>query len=126
MKRRYTGACHCGFVRFEVMADIDHVRVCDCSICHKRGALTYRVDNNDLILITPLSHLHLYEWGSKTAKDYFCPKCGILPYRRPSAPTQKEQAQGAVGFDGWAINTRCLDGFDSDTVPHTAVKGSVI
>jgi hypothetical protein len=33
MKQTYRGRCHCGKVRFEVDADLDHVRVCDCSIC---------------------------------------------------------------------------------------------
>ncbi len=28
--------------------------------------------------------------GSKTAKDFFCPTCGILPFRRPSDPTYNE------------------------------------
>src|SRR6185436_15886284 len=32
MKTTYRGSCHCGRVRFEVSADLDHVRVCDCSI----------------------------------------------------------------------------------------------
>ena len=31
MKQTYQGSCHCGTVRFEVEADLDHVRVCDCS-----------------------------------------------------------------------------------------------
>jgi hypothetical protein len=26
----YIGSCHCGEVRFEVDAEIDHVRSCDC------------------------------------------------------------------------------------------------
>ena len=30
-------------VKFEVDADLDHVRVCDCSICRRRGALNHRV-----------------------------------------------------------------------------------
>jgi len=32
----YVGSCHCGRVRFEVVAEIDHVRSCDCSVCSKR------------------------------------------------------------------------------------------
>ncbi|MGX9351046.1 GFA family protein [Shimia sp. W99] len=122
----YDGACHCGLVRFRVEADIDHVRVCDCSICHQRGALIYRVPDAALTLLTPLSELSLYEWGSRTAKDYFCPRCGILPFRRPSAPTRQEQAEGVQPFDGWAINTRCLQGFDPSTVPVRPIHGSRI
>ncbi len=122
----WQGRCHCGFVRFEVTADIDHVRVCDCSICHQRGALNFRVPEDALLLHTPLEELRLYQWGSRTAKDYFCPHCGILPFRRPSAPTRQERAEGVEPFEGWAINTRCLQGFDPETVPVVRVPGSRI
>jgi hypothetical protein len=43
MKQTYRGRCHCGKVRFEVDADLDHVRICDCSICRARGALNHRL-----------------------------------------------------------------------------------
>ena len=126
MKKTYSGSCHCGRVRFEVDADIDHVRVCDCSICRKRGALIHRVDEADLRILTPLEDLMLYQWGSRTAKDYFCPTCGILPFRRPSYPTAKEQSEGIDPFYGWAVNTRCLDKFDYSEVPQKPIYGSRI
>ena len=126
MKRTYEGSCHCGRFRFEVLADIDHVRVCDCSICRKRGALNFRVPKEDVRLITPLSELTLYQWGTMTAEDYFCPVCGILPLRRPRTrhSSEEEAARGVAPFDGWVINTRCLDGFDVRSVPEKTVYGS--
>lgn len=125
MKRTYPGSCHCGRFRFEVSADIDHVRVCDCSICHKRGALNFRVPNDDVRLITPLSELTLYQWGTMTAEDYFCPVCGILPLRRPRFRDSSEAAdKSSAPFDGWAVNTRCLEGFDVESVRKTAIHGS--
>ena len=109
----YKGSCHCGRVRFEVEADIDHVRVCDCSICRRRGALNHRVPKENLRLLTPWSDLILYQWGSRTAKDYFCPVCGILPFRRPrNFP------------DIWTVNVRCLEGVDLDSIPIKHVYGS--
>ena len=126
MKSTYSGKCHCGNVRFEVDADIDHVRICDCSICRKRGALIHRVPSEDVRMLTPLSELALYQWGSFTAKDYFCPTCGILPFRRSSQPTDEEVAHGIEPFDGWAINTRCLEGFDYPAVPIRTISGSRI
>ena len=112
MEKTYQGACHCGEVRFELTADIDHVRVCDCSSCRKRGALIFRVPEEALTVLTPLEDMTLYKWGSLTAKDYFCPKCGILPFRKPSMPTQAEIDDGKAPFHGWAVNARCLDDFD--------------
>lgn len=120
---RHTGSCHCGFVRFEVDAEIDHKRICNCSICHKRGALIFRVPDTALTLHTPLDALTLYTWGSHTARDYFCPHCGILPFRRPSVPTSAERARGITDFDGWAINLRCLDQCDPTDLPTHHIPG---
>ena len=123
---KYQGSCHCGRVRFEVEADIDHVRVCDCSICSKRGALNHRVPKESLRLLTPWEDLILYQWGTHTANDFFCPTCGILPFRRPSDPTPEELAEGTEPFDGWAVNVRCLDGVDYESIPIRRIYGSRI
>lgn len=124
MPKTYHGSCHCKRIRFEIDADIDHVRSCDCSICSMRGALIYRVSAGAFRLLTPLEELSAYRWGSHTATDYFCPSCGILSFRKPSHPTVEEQAAGALPFDGWAVNTRCLAGFDPESVPVRRIRGS--
>ena len=115
MKKTYRGRCHCGKVRFEVDADLDHVRVCDCSICRARGALNHRVNESDIRVLTPLAELSVYEWNTKIAKDYFCPVCGILPFRRPRN-----------GADIWTVNVRCLEGVDLDAIPIRRVFGSAL
>ena len=124
----YKGSCHCGRVRFEVHGEIaiDHARVCDCSICHRRGALNFRVPKDALSLLTPWEELTLYQWGSKTAMDFFCRTCGILPFRRPSDPTPQELRDGVEPFDGWAVNVRCLEGIDSQSLPVKQIRGSQI
>jgi len=122
--KTYKGSCHCGRVRFEVDVDLDHVRSCDCSICRKRGALIHRVESDRLRILTPLSDLTLYQWHTRTAEDYFCPTCGILPFRRPRHRTSSEAAQGAAPFTGWAVNVRCLEGVDLDSIPVKRVYGS--
>ena len=122
--RTYQGSCHCRRVRFEVDIDLDHVRVCDCSICRKRGALNHRVEENQLRLLTPLDELTLYQWHTRTAEDYFCPTCGILPFRRPRHRTSQEVADGKPAFCGWTINVRCLEGVDLDAIPIERVCGS--
>jgi hypothetical protein len=124
--KTYQGSCHCRRVRFEIDAEIDHVRSCDCSICSRRGALIYRVPVERFRLLTPLAELTAYRWGSMTGTDYFCPVCGVLPFRRPSDPTPAEVQAGATRFEGWAINTRCLEGFEPASVPVRIVRGSEI
>jgi hypothetical protein len=113
MKHTYRGTCHCGRVKFEVDADIDHARVCDCSICRRRGALLHRVSDGDLRILTPLDEMTLYQWNTKTAKDYFCPTCGILPFRRPRTAPEK-----------WSVNVRCLEEVDVEAIPRKYVHGS--
>jgi len=122
----YRGSCHCGRVAFELEADIDHVRACDCSVCRKRGALNFRVPKGAFTLLTPWEDLSLYQWGSKTAKDYFCRTCGVLPFRRPSDPTPQELSEGVEPFDGWAVNVRCLDGLNYSALRVEKIFGSRI
>ena len=113
MKKTYHGSCHCGRVRFEVDVDLDHVRVCDCSICRRRGALLHRVEPSDFRLLTSLAKLSTYTFHTHVAKDYFCPTCGILPFRRPRTAPEL-----------WSVNVRCLDGVDIDSIPIERVYGS--
>ena len=113
MKKTYQGSCHCGKVRFEVDLNLDHVRSCDCSICRRRGALVHRLAEGDFRLSTPLEDLTLYQWHTKTAKDYFCPTCGILPFRRPRLAPHL-----------WSVNVRCLEGVDLAVIPVEHLQGS--
>jgi hypothetical protein len=113
MKTTYQGSCHCGRARFEIDADLDHVRVCDCSMCRRRGALIRRVEPADFRLLTPLEDLTLYTWHTHTAKDYFCPTCGIQPFRRPRTAPEM-----------WSVNVRCLEGVDLDAIPVQRLHGS--
>ena len=87
MLTTYQGSCHCGAVRFEIDAQLDHVRVCDCSLCRKRGALNHRVQESPFRLLTPLEEMVEYRGHTMTSPDYVCPTRVILPIRRPrSAP----------------------------------------
>ena len=113
MPETYHGSCHRGRVRFEVEADLDHVRVCDCSICRRRGALIHRVAPDRLRILTALDDLTLYTFHTHTARDYFCPTCGILPFRRPR-----------TAEDVWGVNVRCLEGVDLGAIPIKRVYGS--
>lgn len=120
----YQGQCHCGDTRFEIEAEITHVRECDCSVCRRRGALIFRVAPNAIRFLTPLDRLAIYRWGTGTAADYFCTKCGIMPFRRPSAPTAGELGAGVARFEGWAVNVRCINGLDLDALPRVRIEGS--
>ena len=111
--RTYRGSCHGGKLRFEVDADLDHVRVCDCSLCRKRGALGHRVEESRFRLLTPLDEACVHQWHTRTARDYFCPTCGVMPFRRlRTAPHL------------WTVNVRCLEGVDPSALRIEQVYGS--
>jgi hypothetical protein len=93
MKQTYKGSCHCGKVQFEVDADFDHVRVCDCSICRRRGALIHRVEEKCFRLLTPIEELSLYQWHTKTAKDRL-----FLPYLRNLVFPSSAYSSRSVGY----------------------------
>ena len=55
----------------------------------------------------------MYQFHTRTATDYFCPSCGILPFRRPrTAP------------EVWSVNVRCLDDVDLTAISVERVHGS--
>lgn len=110
---RYTGSCHCGRVRFEIEAGLDHVRVCDCSICRRRGALIHRVEDNQFRMLSDWEELSTYQFNTHQATDYFCRTCGILPFRRPRTAPEK-----------WGVNVRCLEGVDLEQLRIEHVLGS--
>ncbi|WFE87607.1 hypothetical protein K1718_15695 [Roseibium porphyridii] len=71
-----------------------------------------------------MADLLQYRWGTRTAVDYFCPICGVLPFRRPSQLTLEERTAGLDPFDGWSINLRCIDEIDLDALPKRRIFGS--
>lgn len=95
----HTGGCHCGKVRFEVLAPA-HLEVsdCNCSICGKAGYLHLIVPASRFKLIAGRDALTQYEFNTGTAKHLFCPVCGIKSFYVPRSHP-----------DGFSVNARCLD-----------------
>ena len=100
-------------VRFTIEAEIDHVRVCDCSICNRRGALIHRVEETSFKLLSSWDDLTIYKFHTHQATDYFCKTCGILPFRRPRTAPHL-----------WAINVRCIEGVELNRLHVEHVNGS--
>jgi hypothetical protein len=105
------GSCHCGGVRFHVrLADGLHsARRCDCSYCRMRGAVVVSARLEDFQITAGAELLTLYEFHTRTAKHYFCSRCGIYTHhQRRSDPRL------------YGINAACLEGvspFDFAEVP---------
>jgi hypothetical protein len=96
---KHTGGCHCGRVRFEVLAPARiHVNECNCSICSKAGYLHLVVPAERFTLLSGRDVLTTYSFNTGTAKHLFCSLCGIKSFYVPRSHP-----------DGISVNARCLD-----------------
>jgi hypothetical protein len=95
----HTGGCHCGRVRFEVVAPARvSVSDCNCSICSKAGYLHLVVPADRFKLVSGDDVLTTYTFNTGTAKHLFCSVCGIKSFYVPRSHP-----------DGFSVNARCLD-----------------
>jgi hypothetical protein len=113
----YKGGCHCGAFRLTVCRDapIDRLIDCNCSICSKKGVLHLPVQENELTIDQSPggrgeSSLTQYQWGTNTAKHWFCPTCGIHVLNRPRNAPER-----------YSVNARCLDDFGTILTSVTIV-----
>jgi centromere protein V len=94
-----TGGCHCGAVRFEVLAPEEiEAKECNCSICRKAGYLHLIVDKERFRLVQGRDKITTYSFNTGTAKHHFCSVCGVKSFYVPRSKP-----------DGFSVNVRCLD-----------------
>ncbi len=95
----YSGACHCGTVRFRVTASPTHLSQCNCSICFAKGAICLPVTEIETVeVIAGRENLQSYRFNRNEAEHLFCRTCGIHPFHRPRMDPSR-----------WSVNARCLD-----------------
>ena len=96
---KHSGGCHCGKIRFEVMAQA-HLEVgdCNCSMCARTGYLHLMVPKSRFKLLSGEDVLTTYQFNTHTAKHLFCSVCGIKSFYVPRSHP-----------DGISVNARCLD-----------------
>ncbi|MBT0962597.1 GFA family protein [Denitromonas iodatirespirans] len=103
----YKGSCHCGRIAFEFDGDITQAVACNCSICSRKGSLLHFVPRDRLQLLTPENDASSYTFNKHVIQHRFCPVCGIHPYGEGVDPQGKRMA---------AINLRCVEGLDVDSL----------
>ena len=106
------GSCHCGNVRFRVRDPIDHVVVCNCSICDKKGFLHFIVPPERFELFTERDALTTYTFNTGVAKHTFCARCGVHPFYVPRSHPDKID-----------VNLRCVGGVDTASLPVRSFDG---
>jgi hypothetical protein len=110
----YKGSCHCGTVAFEVEGEITKALACNCSICQRKGSLLWFVPRENLRLLTAEEASRVYEFNKHVIKHRFCPTCGMHPYAEGVDPKGNAMA---------AVNLRCLEGIELDSIPVSHVDG---
>ena len=116
MTQTFDAACHCGTVRLRVALSngLATARRCDCSFCRMRGAVAVSAPLSGIKIMAGEEALTLYEWGTRTAKHYFCSVCGIYTHhQRRSNPEQ------------YGVNAACLDGVSPFDFPEIPVNDGV-
>ena len=105
----HRGGCHCGRVRFEVLAPA-HLTVdeCNCSMCSRLAYLHLIVPRDRFRLLEGEEALTTYTFNTGTAQHLFCSRCGIKSFYVPRSHP-----------DGISVNARCLD---AGTVTGTTVE----
>ena len=87
---------------------------CNCSICQRKGSLLWFVPRDSMHLLTPEDASSVYEFNKHVIKHRFCPVCGMHPYADGVDPKGNKIA---------AINVRCLENIELESIPVTHYDG---
>jgi hypothetical protein len=106
-EQTYTGSCHCGAVEFDVTMVLEGLISCNCSICQRKGTILGFTPAENFTLKKGEDDLTDYQFGKKTIHHLFCKTCGVTAFAKSKMPDRTEMR---------AINIRCLEGVDIDTL----------
>ncbi len=115
--KTYAGSCHCGDVTFEVDGDFTEGTVCNCSMCSRAGWKLCFVGEDAMRISHEAEAVTDYQFGAKHIHHLFCSRCGVRSY--------------GYGHDGdgqkmYAINLRCLAGFNAEAAGTVHYDGAAL
>jgi len=77
----HRGGCHCGRIRFEVLAPARiQVAECNCSVCSMVGFLHLIVPAERFKLVSGRESLTTYTFNTGIAQHHFCSVCGVKSF----------------------------------------------
>lgn len=95
----FKGSCHCKKIKFELNLAPAHLTECNCSICHRIGAIWAHADKSDIKIICDENDLINYLWGDKSIKFCSCKQCGCITHWKSVDAEQSTRM---------AVNTRMV------------------
>ncbi len=114
---KYNGSCHCGAVKFEVTTEVEGLMECNCSMCSRAGWRLIFVPEAAVEILQGEDALQDYQFGKRNTHHAFCRTCGV------------RSLSWGPGHDGakmYAVNTRCLEGFDGAELPVQHFDGAAL
>lgn len=113
--KTYEGSCHCGRVRYQAELDLGSpVISCNCSMCGRAGTFLTFVPESQFKLQSGEDVLTDYKFNRHAIHHVFCRICGIKSFARGTARDGSAMV---------AINARCLEGVDLETLVIKRVDG---
>lgn len=116
--KTYCGGCHCGKVAYEVDLALEKGMACNCSICSKRGSVLAFAPEEQFRLLSGEGDLQDYRFNTHKIAHLFCKTCGVASFASGEVP--------GTGAPMRAINLRCVEGVDLDTLPIHKFDGAAL
>jgi hypothetical protein len=78
--REFSVECHCGNVKSFSNELPESMTSCNCSICHRLGALWAYYDSEKVKVQVGDKSVDTYSWGEKTITYHRCGECGCTTH----------------------------------------------
>jgi hypothetical protein len=114
MAKTYSGGCQCGNVRYEVALELGEVLSCNCSRCGRLGSLLAPTLAANFKLLSGENEVTEFLFNKHAIHHLFCSTCGIQSFSRGKGPDGTEMV---------AVNARCLDDVDVDSLTIKKFNG---
>ena len=115
MKQSYFGSCQCGKVSYDATFELGEVIACNCSRCGRLGSLLAFMPVSDFTLKSGKDATTIYKFNKHVIDHKFCSTCGIQSFASGKTPDGREMI---------AVNVRCLDGVDINSLKIKHVDGA--
>ncbi len=106
--------CHCGNVKLFSNELPESMTSCNCSICHRLGALWAYYESENTEVHVGDKSVDTYSWGDKTITYHRCGECGCTTHYTTTEANRNEIV---------AINCRMASSSITDKIPVRQFDG---
>lgn len=76
----FTAQCHCGNIKISATDTPTSLTSCNCSICHRIGALWAYFQASDVEIQIQNTPTSIYQWDKKEIDFHHCTQCGCTTH----------------------------------------------